>query len=803
MKRVLFCFFILVAGGAIDSKAQVAVDSMINLYGQFFPQEKLHLHMDKPVYSAGESIWFKSYIFSGIYPSKYSTNFYIEMINPNTGDVLQRKMYPIYEGTSSGNLDIPADFKLPAVIIRAYTPWMLNFDEGFVYNKRVKIISPEIPLTTDTASLPPTIDFLPEGGNFVAGMVNNIAFKATDHFGDPIQAIGEVKDSKGSIVAEFMPDHDGMGKFELTPVAGEKYTATWRDDKKKTHTKALPAVQPVGVTLKLGLIDGALPFVLERSKNAPANLQTLNVIAHFNQQVVYKARINLTSIAVISGKIPVENIPTGIITVTVFDNNWNAIAERIAFVNAEDYNFNIQVNPIDKDLRKRAYNSVVVEVPDEISANMSIAITDADASATNPDDDNILSRLLLTGDLKGKIYSPYYYFLGNDEYMKSQLDLVMLTNGWRKYNWEKLTKGGLPEIKVSNENYLSLKATITGLLPSQVPKQAQLNVFMVLPDSSKQMFAMPYQNEQFIEKELVFYDTVKLYYQFNKDESLAARGTVNFSTNTLRPPMKMAKDSAWFVPLPLDTALLNRNKFFADELARITKDSKKGQVLQTVTVTAQRKTKVQELDEQYTNGLFKGGDSYQFDMENEVAAAGMQSIFQFLQGRVAGLQITTAGGGVNMTWRGQTPIVFIDEMQMDAQSVMNIPVNDIAYVKVLRPPFFGAPGGGAGGAIAIYTKRGKASTADIPSHLSQAVLYGYNSAKVFYSPNYAEKSDAHAAEDLRSTLYWNPYVLTDSNSKRVKIEFFNNDITKKYRIIVEGMTPEGKLARVEKLVNAQ
>lgn len=800
MKKGFYYIFILLTIFATETKAQVAVDSMINLYGQYFPQEKMYLHMDKPVYNAGETIWFKSYIFSGIYPSKFSTNFYVEMINPNTGEVLVRKMYPIFEGTSSGDIEIPADFKLPAVILRAYTPLMLNFDEEFIYTKKVKIISPNIPLAKEEATLPPSINFLPEGGNFIAGLNNVVAFKAIDHFGDPIMAIGEVKDSKGNIVAEFMPEHDGMGKFEMTPVAGEKYTATWRDDKKKTYTTALPAVQNMGVNLNVGLIDEGIPFKITRSSNATDDLKSLYVVAHFNQQVIFKARINLTNIEQLNGKIPVQNIPTGIVTISVFDNKMRAVAERIVFINAEDYNFDIQVNPIDKDLRKRAYNSLTVEVPFEESANMSIAITDADATSTNPDDDNILSRLLLTGDLKGKIFSPYYYFLGNDEFMKSQLDLVMLTNGWRKYDWEKLAKGEFPEIKVPNENYLSLKATITGLLPSQVPKQAMLNVFMVLPDSSKQMFMMPYENEQFLERQLVFYDTVKLYYQFNKDPILASRATVNFSTNTLRPPMKMDKDSAWFVPLPLDTALINRNKYFAEEIAKLSKDNK-SQVLQQVVVRANRKTKIDELEESYTSGLFKGGDGYQFDMEDQPGTIGLQNIFQFLQGRVPGLQINTSGMNVSMTWRGQQPTLFLDEIQMDAQGIMGIPVSDIAYVKVMRPPFFGAAGGGAGGAIAIYTKKGKSRESDIPSNLLQAVLYGYNSAKTFYSPNYAEKSDAHAAQDLRSTLYWNPYILTDSNNKRIKVEFFNNDITKKYRIIVEGMTKDGKLARVEKIVS--
>ncbi len=801
-QRIFFLLTMVLFGGVV-AYGQQPVDSMVNTYGRNFPQEKVYLHFDKPVYSAGETIWFKGYIFSGIFPSKISYNFYVEMIDPNSGDVLQRKMYPIFEGTTAGNIDLPENFELPAVIIRGYTPWMLNFDEGFLFTKKIKIISPHTPLTTEQATLPPSLSFMPEGGNFIANISNNIAFKGIDHFGDPIQFNGEIKDSKGEIVAEILPEHDGMGKVSFIPAANEQYTATWRDADKKTYTTPLPSVSPFGANLHLlPVTDDQITFRVERSPNTPENFKTLNIIAHFNQQVIYKAKLNLEQITAVGGKIPVDQVPTGVVTVSLFDADWKPIAERISFINAEDYNFTVRVNPVDKDLRKRAYNSLVVEVPEEMAANMSISVTDASASTTGPDDDNILSRLLMTGDLKGKIYAPYYYFLGNDEFMREQLDLVMLTNGWRRYDWEKLVAGKFPEIKVPNEEYLSLKATLSGLLPSQVPANAQLNVYLVLPDSTKDILILPYENQQFIEKGLIFYDTVQVYYQFNKDPVLASRASVNFTTNTYRGPLKLQRDSSWFVPLPLDTALLNRNKFFADELAKVLADSRRVQVLDAVTVRANPKSRLQELDETYTSGLFSGGDAYQFNIMDEPAAMAMQNIFQFLQGRVAGLQITVMGGNVSMTWRGQTPTLFLNEMQMDANGIMNIPVPDIAYVKVLRPPFFGAPGGGAGGAIAIYTRRGsERPTDDIPSNLLKTVLYGYSAAKQFYSPDYSTKSDLHDREDVRSTLYWNPYILTDADNRRFKVEFYNNDYTRSYRVVLEGVTPEGKITRVERIVS--
>src|SRR5262249_13776518 len=152
-------------------------------------------------------------------------------------------------------------------------------------------------------------------------------------------------------------------------------------------------------------------------------------------------------------------------------------AERIAFINKEDYSFTARINPAIKSLDKRGKNVIIVDIPDTIRSNLSISITDAGVSKSDPDADNIVSHLLLSGDLKGYVHNPYYYFNGNDDTVRSHLDLVMLTNGWRRFKWEDLAQGKLPVIKYPRENFLSINAELTGLLPSQIPKNAQLNIF--------------------------------------------------------------------------------------------------------------------------------------------------------------------------------------------------------------------------------------------------------------------------------------------------------------------------------------
>jgi hypothetical protein len=182
----------------------------------------------------------------------------------------------------------------------------------------------------------------------------------------------------------------------------------------------------------------------------------------------------------------------------------------------------------------------------------------------------------------------------------------------------------------------------------------------------------------------------------------------------------------------------------------------------------------------------------------------MYDIFSYLQGKVAGLQITGTGANATVRWRGSSTSLFLNEMPGDPSMISSVNINDIAYIKVLRPPFMGSFGGGAGGAIAIYTKKGNDVKPTPGTGLAKTIVTGYSSAKEFYSPNYEDLSaSADVVADYRSTLYWNPVLLTDATRKTVKVEFYNNDITKAYRVVLEGVNEIGKMVRIEKVIQAK
>jgi hypothetical protein len=207
------------------------------------------------------------------------------------------------------------------------------------------------------------------------------------------------------------------------------------------------------------------------------------------------------------------------------------------------------------------------------------------------------------------------------------------------------------------------------------------------------------------------------------------------------------------------------------------------------------------LDDKYTTGFFSAGDAKQFDLRNDGRATASGSAFDYLQGLIAGLQITpSTDGKYSLNWRGGSPDLYLNEMKVDIDQVINTPMTDIAYIKVFRPPFFGSAFGGASGAIAVYTQKASDMNAftDKRSDLSYQYIEGYSAFKQFYSPQYTVANDV--TPDMRTTLFWKPYIILDKANNKQKIEFFNNDFSKKLRVIIEGVNADGKLTRTEKVI---
>ncbi|MEO6868352.1 MAG: hypothetical protein ABI168_01830 [Ginsengibacter sp.] len=765
----------------ISASAQ-QTDSTMKYYANNYGVEKIYIHYDKSAYAPGDTIWFKCYLLKDLLPAIKARTLYMDWSDIN-GKLIYRTTSPIVEGTTFGQYALPDSLKGNALHVKAYTRWMLNFDSSVIYNKNIHILSAKIsPVVT---KIIPSVTFFPEGGNLISGIRNKIAFKANDQYGKPIIIKGVVENEHG-IQDSLRVLHDGMGYFFLTPVPGETYTAKWKDEKGTLHSSPLPAILNNGVALEVGNEKLRSFLVLSKYEN-----DSLHVMGTMFNEPVFKIFKRIKD-GKINGLIPTENLPTGILTITVFNDKWQPLAERITFINNGDYLFEPIIDVQHWGLNKRAKNELEITVPDSLVANFSISVTDAGIEKDS--NENIISQLLLSSELKGKINNPAFYFRNNDDSTSAYLDLVMLTNGWRRYNWKDVFTGKYPDIKYAADTaYNTLSGKIYGATPTQLRNAGAIILVVSQGKENTQFATVPVNGSgTFVDPNLIIFDTAKIYYQIPKirDQDIS----VQFLQNTLpRLPFQEKAVSDFS-----DTSGIARHyKLSLD--AKNETELYKGKILQTVTIEKKTKSPLQIMDEKYTSGLFSGGDSYQFDMVNDPFAKSAYSIFNYLQGKVAGLQINTTTNPPTLDWRGGTPLIYLNEIQSSADMITNIPVSDIAYIKIMRPPFMGGAGGSSG-AISIYTRRGGDQQVEKGKGLSSNTVIGYSPIKQFYSPDYEKIDPANEKNDLRTTLLWMPEMVTQPGNNKVMLKFFNNDVTHSFRVVLEGMTRDGRLAHVEKIM---
>lgn len=764
-------------------------------YNNRYPQEKVYLHLDKDYYAAGETIWFKGYVTLQGLPSTQATNLYVELLDKNN-NVVQKKLFGIFNAGAPGNFDLPETQKPGVYQLRAYTAWMLNFDPAFTYSRTIEIFDPakKSGPATDSTAQDFSVQFFPEGGNLISGQPNTVAFKAIDNNGYPIEVSGTIKDAKNTAIKTV---HDGMGTFEVTPgAASDAYQAVVKSAKGQTKTFTLPASQSTGASLKVFNKGARIFYQAVPANNGDTAFNKLVVIGQMGQQLVYKAILDVSE-GRISGFIPADKLPSGILQITLFGSNGLPLAERLAFVRNNDrMEMDVLESDVARDARKKS--TFVLRLPDTLQSNISVAITDADAVPVDKNAADIVSTLLLTSDLKGYVYNPNWYFRDNAPATLQALDLVMLTNGWRRFSWEKIAKNEFPDIRYPYEQGLLVKGITTG--PNGRPiVNGKLDMIIKLPIDSSSMFASAPINEkgEFNIANMVFPDTAYIYYQ-GSDAKKSRDVNVKFDIHFFDRATQVKIPYPLRVPPAVDNTSLKLFLASAAESNKVNRAiNNKTVYLQEVNVNAKKIKPEETTEKRYASGMFSGGDGYSFDLTKENPTA--FNIFQYLQSKVAGLQITGDLSNPSLSWRGGKPGLYLNEMQTDISMLSTLSINDVALIKVFRPPFLGGFGG-ANGAIAVYTKKGGDNPPANDPTVKGFQLYkkaGYTVVKTFYSPDYSVKKEVHALPDKRLTLYWNPNVPIDTLTHTAKVEFYNNDFTKRFRLVVQGITDEGTVGKFE------
>lgn len=792
LQSSLFIFLI-----PIIAQAQLT-DSAISKFAADNAPEKMFIHFDKSIYSKDETIWFKAYLTVGNQPSTQSKSFYIDWFDAK-GDLVQHQVFPVFQASAKGQFTVPKNYSSEQIFCKAYTKWMLNFDTSFLFEKEIIVLQANTKAKQNIAPIT-TVNFFPEGGEMVDNISCFVAFKATNQFGQPVAIKGVIKNNLGEVIDSIRTEHDGMGIcFMQTPSSNNQYTAYWQDSASNTQQQTtLPQVATTGATMQVQTVGKNLLAIINRSKVVSDDKKYLRLYGMMHNQIVYNAKFSLVNKTNIEFSIPIDSLPTGILQLTLFNDSYLPLAERIYFVNNNNYSFKTQISPVETNINKRRKNKIEIDVEDSLLTNMSIAITDVNVAYDNSN--SIYSQLLLSSELKGNIANPAYYLANNNEITQAHLDLVMLTNGWRKYNWQQIANSKrFKKTFTADSIYIQLIGNCYGLDKSDLLPDQSVLIFLQAKDSSrKQMFLPVKKDGTFTASNLIFFDTLRVYYSFVGNKKLNRVVEPVFTNGLVNYTMNLSVANYLNRHKTIDFAAIDRQRKMEESYNKL-QQLKGGEYLSAVELKSKVKRSVDVLDEKYTTGVFGGGDAYQFDVINDFRAAGSLNVFNYLTGFVAGLQINQNGGETNVSWRGAGTDFYVDEMKTDAEAAGMLSMSEIAYIKVFRPPFFGGLGGSAGGAIAIYTRKGNDVKYTGKGGLPFKILAGYTAFKEFYNPNYERNNDI-TQPDTRTTLYWNPYVITDKHKKQAIVEFYNNDVTKKFRLVLCGMNEDGKMIQVEKML---
>jgi hypothetical protein len=756
--------------------------------------EKAWLHFDRDEYAAGQMAWFKAYLSSDYLPDTISTNLYVQLLNKNR-TIITEAVLPIVLGGSNGQLDLPDTLSAGMYTIRAFTPAMMAQAPDFIFKKGLYIHGKTKNETTVQENKL-HLHFFPEGGNFVAGSNNAVAFKITDSEGLPVTSAGSIKNSKGETVISFSPVHDGMGLVELLPVAGEKYYAV--ADKAPGEKFPLPDVAAKGIIFTVLPHPQGNYFEIQQPADDPV-FKAAYAIGQMQNHPVFKLEFGNTKEPQ-QGIINTTKLRSGILQITVFNKEGMPLSERLCFINNKEYlqPVTVAMDTISFDARGRNRFSFLLS--DTVQASLSVSITDAAYEQYAQRPENILTGLLLTSDIKGYVHNPSWYFSADNDSVKAAVDLLMMTNGWRRFIWKELAAANKPVPLPSAYITLAGRATLKG---TNRPFDSKALLLMINGAGAKKgrstHMLQTDKDGKFIIDSLVFFDRNRLLFT-----DIRGKKSQYIDVQLTGDSLQRLYAVKEFVPVPDTKApslLLSRWKEDYDAILKAN-----GLMLEGVTVKAQKKTPLQLLDDRYTSGMFSGEATKAIDLVTTDEASPYNNIFDYLQGRVNGLQINTDGAEYGVYYRqgpsvssmGNIPMtIFLDEVETDISVLAALPANQVALVKIYNT-FAGAWGNAPGGVLSIYSKKG----ADYVSGTSFANLSfynGYSVIKEFYAPDYKMPAPADKP-DNRITLDWRPNIFVNNINPRIPVSFYNNDRTKAFKVVMEGMTSTGKLIWLEKVV---
>ncbi|MBO5834582.1 MAG: hypothetical protein J6R12_00900 [Bacteroidales bacterium] len=691
---------------------------------------------------------------------------------------------------------------------------------------------------------PIKMEFFPEGGVIVDSVEQQVAFQISDKEGRGLNIPGEIVNSYGKKVASITPLLDGMGVFNMYFYQAEKYKALIRFQG-KTYRFDLPRIYESGCALGLRnfYAKDSIHIVAKYRKDELFNDSIVAVALSQGGSIYQFYLVRAEGEHKIS--LAKRSMPEGVNVITVFDKEGRALAERSCFItHPEREECSLKINHDNKGLAYNPYDKVHMELHAEdaagkaLPASISLAVRDAGTEEISYNSDNFYTWLLLSSELKGYIKDVAYYFEKQDRVHQMHLDLLMLTRGWSRYQWENMNerykiegwkqpieKGIMADGNVINLDYLRKPRL----------KNANMSFSFYSEGDSLEYVGRIKTNEigNYAVQFPPFYGKGNMWVGM-RDYDIA--------------PKHMVSLNRWFSPKPKYISYYELNVPTADASIGITSqipifdDGLRQIDLEEVGI--QRRTFRRRIQYQYSLQHYNVSEELEYMMD--VYKIPLSMYYQYPDNLVMSIMdrynfppcdfnTVLASSYISDTdipkgklfWRVfqyQKKLPYFDEIvirsepevreafwvKRGAMDVMSA-VPDTGFTQAIwtidlekkssssakAPTRFKLPDYNNSDTypdcVAFYLPTDSAQRIKIPLVMGQrrSQIQGYSYSKDFVHPDYSGVPVQDLPRDYRRTLYWNPNVTLDENG-RAEIEFFNNSTCRHLSISAEGLNHDGK-----------
>ncbi|MBJ6107468.1 hypothetical protein JAO73_00485 [Hymenobacter sp. BT523] len=774
-----------VLGLLATAPARAQADSLggltrqLSRFVQCDPHEKLYLHLDRPVYLSGETMWFKVYAAEGTHarPLTLSSVAYVEVLDASHRPVLQAKV-GLKNAVGQGAFPLPTALPAGTYQVRAYTSWMQNFGPDTYFQTAVTVIN------TSTASGAAGKDsaayearFFPEGGNLVRGLRSQVAVKVTDRTGRGVAAEGRVLDNKGRVVATFATQHRGMGRFAFTPAEGlQPYTAvlTLGNGRATPLTRPLPRPYDAGYVLRLEETSPTqLTLTVSASNRQP---ETLYLLGHSRQQVALTQRL-----ALVDGQVTYtfdkSQLLEGISHLTLFTANRQPVCERLYFrAPAQRLALAARADKAQYGPREKVQMQLAapgLAAPEAASLSMAVYQLDS-LNTVRPA--SIEAYLWLAADLKGDVEDAAYYFNETDPAARTAADNLMLTQGWSRWRWEdvlapappafaflpepygpvvtgQLTQGGRPVARAGVTAYLASPSRLLRLTNAESTADGRLRFELPAPvgphdivvqtdpqqDSTSRVALLDPFSTRYATAPLPAFGLVPAFEKDYARRHLQAQVQRVFTDRTRRYAPAPAVDSTAFYGRADETYLLDK----------------------------------------YTR----------FKVMEEVLREYVPGVVVRIRKDGFHLLVTDRANKVLLE---KNPMVLLDGVPVfDMNKVMAINPLKVQKLEVIDSRYLH---GAAiyNGLMSLTTYKGDLEGYQPDARALVQQYEGVQRQREFYAPRYETAAEkASRLPDLRNLLYWNPNLaLTGAGAQTV--EFYTGDQAGRYLVVLQGLSGSGR-----------